>query len=134
MSGLILKLSSRERVLINGAVVENWDKRARLSIVSPNAHILRLRDAMHPNDANTPVGRICYTCQLLVVGDVDEQIERMNVLHGVSQLSSIFSDQESRNILVAVDGLIRHGNYYKALKKLRYLLPLESVLLQSSRL
>ncbi|XCN44003.1 hypothetical protein DSM117340_03311 [Lentibacter algarum] len=32
MSGLILKLGPRERVLINGAVIENGDKRSRLAI------------------------------------------------------------------------------------------------------
>ena len=35
MSGLVLKLGPRERVLINGAVIENGDRRARLSIVTP---------------------------------------------------------------------------------------------------
>ena len=45
MSGLILKLSPKERLLINGAVVENGDRRARLSILTAGANILRLRDA-----------------------------------------------------------------------------------------
>ncbi len=30
MSGLVLKLGPKERVLINGAVIENGDKRSRL--------------------------------------------------------------------------------------------------------
>ena len=34
MSGLVLKLSPKERVLINGAVIENGDRRSKLSIVS----------------------------------------------------------------------------------------------------
>ena len=46
MSGLILKLGPNERVLINGAVIENGDRRSRLSVKTPNAHILRLRDAL----------------------------------------------------------------------------------------
>ena len=33
MSGLVLKLGPHERVLINGAVVENGDKRSRLAII-----------------------------------------------------------------------------------------------------
>lgn len=55
MSGLVLKLGPKERVLVNGAVIENGDRRTRLSIVTPNANILRLRDAIHPEQANTPV-------------------------------------------------------------------------------
>ena len=37
MSGLILKLSPKERILINGAVIENGDRRSRLAIMTPNA-------------------------------------------------------------------------------------------------
>lgn len=68
MSGLVLKLGPRERILINGAVIENGDRRSRLSIVTPKANILRLRDALHPDDASTPVRRICYTAQLILTG------------------------------------------------------------------
>ena len=46
MSGLVLKLGPHERVLINGAVIENGDKRSRLAIMTPQANILRLRDAI----------------------------------------------------------------------------------------
>lgn len=48
MSGLILKLAPKERILLNGAVLENGDRRARLRIITPRAHILRLREALHP--------------------------------------------------------------------------------------
>jgi len=60
MSGLILKLAPNERVLINGAVIENGDRRTRIAVRTPDANILRLRDAIHPDDSNTPVARVCY--------------------------------------------------------------------------
>ena len=50
MTGLVLKLGPHERVLINGAVIENGEKRSRLAIMTPNANILRLRDAIHPEE------------------------------------------------------------------------------------
>ena len=49
MSGLVLKLGPKERVLINGAVIENGDRRSRLSVVTPN-------DA-EPNDARLQLMR-----------------------------------------------------------------------------
>ena len=58
MSGLVLKLNPKERVLVNGAVIENGDRRSRLSILTPNANILRLRDALRPDEVNTPVRRV----------------------------------------------------------------------------
>ena len=71
MSGLVLKLGPGERVLVNGAVIENGARRNRLSILTPNANILRLRDAIHPDEVNTPVRRVCYIAQLVLSGDAD---------------------------------------------------------------
>ena len=64
MSGLVLKLAPKERLLVNGAVIENGERRCRINIVTPNANILRLKDAIHPDDANTPVKRACYLAVL----------------------------------------------------------------------
>ncbi|MDT1061441.1 flagellar biosynthesis repressor FlbT [Paracoccus sp. CPCC 101403] len=129
MSGLILKLAPRERVLINGAVIENGDKRARLSVRSPNANILRLRDAIHPDEAQTPVSRVCYICQLVISGDADETQGRMQALHGVEQLSRALPDSDSRGILDTATKALIDGNYYLAMKQLRTLLPREARLL-----
>ena len=71
MNGLVLKLAPKERLLINGAVIENGDRRSRLAILTPNANLLRLRDAIHPEEANTPVRRVCYVAQLVLSGDAD---------------------------------------------------------------
>lgn len=101
MSGLVLKLAPNERVLINGAVIENGDKRARISIKTANANILRLRDAIHPDDANTPVARVCYICQLILSGDAEENEGRQQALTGIEQLSRALDDRESRNVLDA---------------------------------
>lgn len=87
MSGLVLKLGPYERVLINGAVVENGDKRSRLAIMTPNANILRLRDAIHPEEVNTPVRRVCYIAQLVLSGDAEIDLARMQLLRGIEQLS-----------------------------------------------
>ena len=35
MSGLVLKLGPHERIMINGVVVENGDRRARLNVLTP---------------------------------------------------------------------------------------------------
>ena len=87
MSGLILKLAPGERVLINGAVIENGDRRCRLTIKTPNTNILQLKDAIHPDDVATPVARVCYDAQLLLSGDADPAQGRRNLLRGIEQLS-----------------------------------------------
>jgi len=103
MSGLVLKLNPKERVLVNGAVIENGDRRSRVSILTPNANILRMRDALRPDEVNTPVRRVCYIAQLVLSGDVapDDAMHQIN-------------------------------DYYRTLKALRSLLPREARLLSVS--
>jgi flagellar protein FlbT len=129
MSGLVLKLSPKERVLINGAVIENGDRRSRLSIVTPNANILRLRDAIHPEEVTTPVRRVCYIAQLVLSGDAEEGEARLQILRGIEQLSQVFTDPDSRAQLAIATDQIVAGNAYQALKALRTLLPREERLM-----
>ena len=129
MSGLVLKLGPKERVLINGAVIENGDRRSRLSIVTPNANILRLRDAIHPEEVTTPVRRVCYIAQLVLSGDADKDEARLQLLRGVEQLSQVLTDQDSRSHLDAATEAILADQHYHALKSLRSLLPREERLL-----
>ena len=126
MSGLVLKLNPRERVLINGAVIENGDRRSRINIVTPNANILRLKDAIHPDKANTPVRRVCYIAQLVLSGEVEDiKIARHQLLNGIEQLSQVFTDRDSRETLAMATACVIEENYYPALKALRLLLPRE---------
>lgn len=129
MSGLILKLGPHERVLINGAVIENGDRRSRLSIVTPNANILRLRDAIHPQEANTPVKRICYIAQLILSGDADPKEAHLQLLRGIEQLSQVLTDIDSRKQLAAAGQAAIEGQYYQVLKLLRTLIPREERLM-----
>jgi len=129
MSGLVLKLAPKERVLINGAVIENGDRRGRLSIVTPNANILRLRDAIHPDEARTPVRRVAYVAQLVLSGDMDPGEARKSMLQGIEQLSQALCDADSRRQLDLATAAVVEGQFYPALKALRVLFPREERLL-----
>ena len=129
MSGLVLKLAPHERVLVNGAVIENGDKRTRLAILTPNAKILRLRDAIHPEEVNTPVRRVCYIAQLVLSGDAKPDQARLQLMRGVEQLSLALTDHDSRAQLAAATEALLDDQFYQALKALRTLLPREARLL-----
>lgn len=133
MTGLVLKLGPHERVLINGAVIENGEKRSRLAIVTPNANILRLRDAIHPEQANTPVRRVCYIAQLVLTGDADPAEARPQLLRGIEQLSQVLTDPDSRTQLNAASRAVLEEQPYQALKALRSLLPREERLFAAGR-
>lgn len=132
MSGLVLKLAPHERVLINGAVVENCDRRTKLAIMTPGAHILRLRDAIHPEEVTTPVRRVCYAAQLVLSGDLDPAAARTQLLRGIEQLSQVLIDADSRCHLAQASQSVLDGQHYHALRALRALLPREGRLLAAA--
>lgn len=126
MSGLVLKLAPNERVLINGAVIENGERRSKISIRTPNVNVLRLKDAIHPDHANTPVARACYIAQLMLSGDVEMEQGRQQLIVAIEQLSQVFDDRDSRIMLTEATHHAVAGAAYPAMRKLRELLPREA--------
>ncbi len=70
MGGLILKLRPHEELMINGVLVENGERNTRLRVKTENANILRLKDALKPEEATTPLKRAYYIAQLAVSGQL----------------------------------------------------------------
>lgn len=129
MAGLILKLRAHEQILVNGVVMQNGDRNARLIVKTPNAKILRLRDAIHPDDATTPVKRVCYIAQLAVAGEVDSVEAAAQLNRGIAQLKDALGGIDGAEHLdVAMDAL-RERNFYGVMRELRKLLPIEERLL-----
>jgi flagellar protein FlbT len=118
---------------VNGAVIENGDRRARLSILTPDANILRLRDAIHPDSATTPVRRVCYALQLVLTGDAEPEEMHLQLLRSVEQLSRALTDHDSRRHLDQASDALIARRYYHCLKALRALIPREDRLLAAGR-
>ncbi len=133
MPGLILKLAPSERVMINGAVLENGARRTRLNILTSGANVLRLRDAIHPEEARTPVRRVCYIAQLVLAGEADAVEARAQLLVGIEQISRVFTDPDSRARLGEATDHVQSERFYPALKALRTLLPRERRLLEAAQ-
>ena len=133
MSGLVLKLAPNERVLINGAVIENGDRRSKIAIRTPNAKVLRLKDAIHPDQANTPVGRACYIAQLILSGDAEPAEGKRQLLLAIALLALVFEGVGSQAILHDARASVEDGAVYPALRRLRELLPQEDQLIQARR-
>ncbi len=129
MTGLRLKLAPNEQVLINGAVVQNGRSKIELRIKTPNTKILRLRDAIHPHDVDTPTKRVCYVAQLAVAGEVAEGDALAEFRDGVQALQQVFTNPSSAKLMDDALALAADGNFYMALQKMRQLLPYEKWLM-----
>ncbi|MEM9046624.1 MAG: flagellar biosynthesis repressor FlbT [Pseudomonadota bacterium] len=133
MPGLILKLRPNERFLVNGAAMENGSKRTQLNILTPGSNVLRLRDAIDPHQANTPVRRVCYIAQMVVAGEADPEEARVQLETGLTQLASVFNDHQSRDHLERARLALEQDSFYQALRSLRALMPVEDHLLSLAR-
>ena len=129
MSGLVLKLRPRERFMINGVVLQNGERRSNIVVVSEDVNVLRLKDAIHPDQVTTPVSRVCYIAQLVLAGETKPDDAKMQLLRGIEQLSQVFTDSDSRQQLAAATAHVAQNKYYHVLRALRGLLPREARLL-----
>lgn len=118
--------------MVNGVVLENGPRRSRLNILTPDANVLRLRDAIHPDEATTPVRRVCYIAQLALAGEADPAEARRQLLLGIEQLSQVFVDADSRGRLDEATEHVRDARFYQTLKSLRALLPREARLMEAA--
>jgi len=129
MPGLVLKLRPSERFMVNGVVLQNGEKRANIVVVSNDVNVLRLKDAIHPDEVKTPVTRVCYIAQLVLAGEADPEEAKLQLLRGIEQLSQVFTDPDSRSLLVQATENVTADKFYHALKHLRSLMAREKRLL-----
>jgi len=129
MAGLVLKLRPYEQVLVNGVVMQNGDRRTQLKIKSDSAHVLRLRDALHPDDVDTPVKRVYYIAQLAVAGEAEADEAARQIDLGLKQLAQALAGGVGGDALDEAIAANRQRNFYRVMKALQGLLELEAKLL-----
>lgn len=129
MSGLVLKIAPGERFIVNGAMLENGDKPARIRVAEGDARVLRCRDALHPDEVKTPVQRVYYAIQLLITGDMNEVESLPSIDAQCGQLLEVFSTIDS-TLIPTLRSMLERGNYYSALCHLRQILLIEAELLK----
>ncbi len=112
MAGLILKLRPREQLLINGVVVENGDRKAQLRVCTEGAQILRLRDAMRPEEATTPLKRAYFAAQTAVSGDLKPGDAAAIIENALGEPEAAVSAQ----LRDELNALARAGDFYKAMR------------------
>lgn len=127
--GLIIRLRPHEKFLINGCILENGDKRAKLRVKTEGANILRLRDALHPSEATTPVKRLYYVAQLIVTGDLTAETAIPEISKGLDDLYEAVADDECREQIDQAREHLENGEYYRVLRALKSVLPYEEKVL-----
>jgi flagellar protein FlbT len=131
MAGLRLKLRPNERVLINGALIENGRTQTELRVLTPETKILRLRDALHPDRIDTPTKRVCYIAQLVVAGEVQPEAAISQFVRGVVGLKQVFLDPGSQAAMDQAIQCARAKNFYQAMQCMRRILRYEELVMEN---
>ncbi|MEM8936499.1 MAG: flagellar biosynthesis repressor FlbT [Pseudomonadota bacterium] len=121
MAGLILKLRPGEQLLINGVVVENGDKKTRLRIRTEGAHILRLREAMKPEEAVTPLRRAYYIAQMAVAG----LLEPYDAVDALNQTVAEFDAELTPEMRDTLRARLAAKDFYQTMRRLGELMAQE---------
>ena len=133
MGGLVLTLKPYERFLVNGALLENGPRRGQIRLTDPNVSILRLSDALHPNEVTTPVRRVYYAAQLILSGDVREDVVKPEIIKNIENLRGIFEKLPEVEALDKALKSVENGRYYSVLCALKSLFPVEEAILLRRR-
>ena len=121
---LKLSLKPGEKFVLNGAVVQNGDRRGVL-VLQNKASVLREKDIMQQEQANTPARRIYFPVMMMYLDEAgaeryyDEFVRRMSEFMGVIRNPNVLAD------CVDVSKYCMEREYYKALMLCRKLIEYE---------
>ena len=118
-------------MIVNGAVLRSVG-RTDLSIEN-NAAILRGRDLMSPEEANTPARRLYFACMMAYVDQNDLTDHQDNIVRLVSELMEALQSPEAKSMCISFAQKVATGQFYKALADCRWLIGYEAEALQRSQ-
>ncbi len=124
---LVIDLKPQEKILIGEAVITNSSQRTRLHIAG-DAPIIRQKDIMQEDEANTPCKRIYFLIQCMYISPTpkdyhDKYFASIEEIQKAAPSTSIFFMQ--------INDQIMSGAYYKAMKLAKQLIEHERELIEN---
>ena len=119
---LKITLKPHEKMIIGGAVVTNSSGKCEL-LIENTVPILRRKDIMAPEDANSPARRIYFVIQLMYVDEHNLALHHKNYWQLVQEFI-----EAAPSVLPLIDQISEHilkSQYYQALKMAKNLIEYE---------
>ena len=126
---LVIDLKPSERVIIGNALVTNDTARTRLHIEG-DAPILREKDIMREEEANSPCKKIYFIVQLMYLSTDPGKMHDLyfKQIHDVQNAAP-----STATFFMKINDFILQGQYYKAMKEAKMLMEHERELLENVR-
>jgi flagellar biosynthesis repressor protein FlbT len=127
---LKVELKPHERIIIGNCVITNTDQRARLLIDGDKIPILREKDIMTPETANTPAKLVYLAVQLMYIAP-DPQINHGTYFSLVRDI--VTAAPSAWPVIEEINNCILSGDMYQALKEAKKLVAYEKKLLDHNQ-
>lgn len=121
---LKLSLKPGERFVLNGAVVQNGDRRGVL-ILQNKASVLREKDIMQAEDVNSPARRVYFPVMMMYLDEAGAEKYHDEFVRRLSEFMSVIRNPTVLNDCVAISRHTLAREYYKALMLSRKLIEYE---------
>ncbi len=126
---LIIDLKPGEKILIGEAVITNDSQRTRLHIAG-SAPILREKDVMQEEQADTPCRKIYFLIQCMYISSKPDQFfekyfSQIREIQNVAPTTAVF--------FATINEKILQGHYYQAMKDARELIKYEQELIDNAK-
>ena len=126
---LVIDLKPGEKLLIGSAVITNDAQRTRLHIAG-DAPIMREKDVMKEEEANTPCKRIYFLIQCMYLAR-NPKIYHEKYFTMIKEIQDAAPSTSLR--FMAINDKILDGSYYKALKEAKDLIKYEEELISHAK-
>jgi flagellar protein FlbT len=123
---LKLSLKPGEKLVLNGAVIQNGDRRGVL-ILQNKASVLREKDILQPEEANTPSRRIYFQVMLMYIEPAEAQKYYDEFVRRLSEFMGAIRNPEILAECVTISRCCLQRDYYKALHSCRKLIEYEDM-------
>lgn len=126
---LKVEIKPGERIIIGDSIITNDGHRARL-FIEGDAPILREKDILRPDDANTPCKKIYLLIQMMYLAADPRQHHELyfQMIKDVQRAAP-----STMPLIEAINDLLLTGAYYKALKSANQLIAYEKDLMDNAK-
>lgn len=127
---LKISLKPGEKFAINGAVITNGDRRTSM-VLQNKASILRERDIIQQEDANTPARRIYFPIMMMYLDQENIDTYYQEFTARIEEFMDTIKLPAVVERCVIINKEVANQNYYSALKSCQALFEFEEKLLAS---
>jgi flagellar biosynthesis repressor protein FlbT len=121
---LKLSLKPGEKFVLNGAVVQNGDRRA-VVILQNKASVLREKDIMQPDSVNTPARRIYFPVMMMYLDEGGANQYYNEFVLRMGEFMGVITNPAVLNECVNISRHVMTKEYYKGLMLCRKLIEYE---------